>query len=55
MKMRRKLEKREKNERYRFVDFLVDLLFFVPELLFLPIRLLVWMVRPIVRLVTDIF
>ncbi|MBB4826168.1 hypothetical protein HNO89_003405 [Sporosarcina luteola] len=53
--MRRKKEKRENNERYRFVDFLMDLLFFVPELLFLPIRLLVWLARPIIRLVSDIF
>ncbi|MCG3087502.1 hypothetical protein [Sporosarcina cyprini] len=51
---RRKLRRRE-SERYRIIDFLADVTFFIPELLFLPIRLLIWMIRPLARLISDIF
>lgn len=53
--MRRRTVRKEHNERYRFSDFLLDVLFFIPELLFLPFRLLVWLVRPLLRLISDIW
>lgn len=51
--MRRRTVRKEHNERYRFSDFLLDVLFFIPELLFLPFRLLVWLARPLIRFIGD--
>ncbi|WP_047984152.1 hypothetical protein [Ornithinibacillus californiensis] len=45
---RRKKEntrKHRKGERYTFGDFIMDVLFWIPELVLLPFRLLFWLLR----------
>lgn len=45
---------KKNNDRYTVVDFIFDLLAWVPELLFLPFRILFWMVRGLIRFVFDL-
>ncbi|HLU23552.1 MAG TPA: hypothetical protein VKZ77_13890 [Bacillaceae bacterium] len=49
----RKYKKR--NDHYSFLDILADILFWIPEILLLPFRLLFWIVRGFGRLFHDIF
>ncbi|MBD7985990.1 hypothetical protein H9649_15570 [Sporosarcina sp. Sa2YVA2] len=53
--LRRKAKRKENNERYSALDILADILLFVPELLFLPIRLVLFLLRPLLRLIGDIW
>ncbi len=41
------------SNKYTVVDFLLDVLIWVPELLFLPFRMLFWMFRGLMRYVFD--
>ncbi|WP_170006281.1 hypothetical protein [Bacillus fonticola] len=45
----RRNRKRQTGDRYNFSDFIVDALFFVPELIMYPLRLLLWVGRGIGR------
>lgn len=47
--LRRKKKRRRDNELYSIADFFFDLLFWIPELLFLPFRLLFYGARGIIR------
>lgn len=47
---RSKCKKKEKESVYSWSDFLWDVLFYFPELLFLPFRLLWWGVKAIVKI-----
>ncbi|WP_188006630.1 hypothetical protein [Sporosarcina sp. ANT_H38] len=53
IKLRRKERRKNKNERYTILDFIVDVLFWIPELLFLPFRLLFIGGRYLFRLFSD--
>ncbi|MBL5769007.1 hypothetical protein [Heyndrickxia sporothermodurans] len=44
-KQSRKSIKKQKNERYTFWDFILDLLFWIPELFFWPFRILFRLVK----------
>ncbi|QAS54319.1 hypothetical protein HLI_19910 [Halobacillus litoralis] len=44
-------DKREGEGRYRFSDFITEVLCWVPELLIFPFRLLYWFVKGIGRLI----
>jgi len=42
-------QKSRNHSRYTFLDFLGDVLFYVPELILLPFRLLWWIVRGVIK------
>lgn len=51
-----KTRKRKKqNNDYTFFDVIFDVLFWLPELILLPFRLLFWLVRGFGRLIANIF
>ncbi|MCF6138990.1 hypothetical protein [Pseudalkalibacillus berkeleyi] len=41
--------------RYTFSDLLVDVMFWIPELILLPLRISYWMLRGLGRLIGEIF
>ncbi|MFP7168866.1 hypothetical protein [Terribacillus sp. FSL K6-0262] len=51
LRERRRKRKKEDNPNYKWD--VVELLFWVPELLFLPLRLLLWISRGIMRLLQN--
>lgn len=55
----RKIEKTRKskkdNEQYTFLDFILDVLFWIPELIFLPFRIMIWLLKGIGRLIANLF
>ena len=55
----RKKEKTRKSkkgtENYTFWDFVLDLLFWLPELILLPFRLAFWLLRGFGRLIWHLF
>ncbi|MEK5069929.1 hypothetical protein [Sporosarcina sp. FSL K6-1508] len=53
LKWRRKESRKKNNERYTIGDFFMDLLLWIPELLFLPFRLLFIGVRTIFRFIDN--
>ncbi|WP_155593548.1 hypothetical protein [Lysinibacillus cavernae] len=47
--------KNKKNDNgYTFLDFIFDVLFWIPELILLPFRVLFWLLRGIGRLIGGI-
>ncbi|HBT73311.1 MAG TPA: hypothetical protein DEB37_13985 [Lysinibacillus sp.] len=40
---------------YTFLDFIFDVLVWIPELILLPFRVLFWLLRGIGRLIGDVF
>ncbi|MGG3805455.1 hypothetical protein [Metabacillus fastidiosus] len=46
---------RKDNGHYTFVDFILDVLFWIPELIILPFRLVFWLIRGVGRFIFDIF
>ncbi|MGG3891767.1 hypothetical protein [Metabacillus fastidiosus] len=55
-KKKDKMRKRRKdNGHYTFVDFILDVLFWIPELIILPFRLVFWLIRGVGRFIFDIF
>lgn len=46
---------KKSNNDYAFLDFVLDVLFVIPELLFLPFRLIIWLFRGIGRLFSNLF
>ncbi|SOC15344.1 hypothetical protein SAMN05880501_10875 [Ureibacillus xyleni] len=53
-KNRTRKGKRSNND-YTFLDFIVDVLFMIPELLFLPFRLVFWLFRGVGRMFGNLF
>ncbi|MED4531785.1 hypothetical protein ABET51_03780 [Metabacillus fastidiosus] len=55
-KKKNKMRKNRKdNGHYTFVDFILDVLFWIPELIILPFRLIFWLIRGVGRFIFDIF
>ncbi|KGR77917.1 hypothetical protein CD29_13595 [Ureibacillus manganicus DSM 26584] len=55
-KKKSKTRKNKKgNNHYTFFDFILDALFWLPELLFLPFRIVFWLLRGLGRLIWDLF
>ena len=55
-KERGKREKKRRNlEGNSFIDFILEVLFWIPELIILPFRLIFWLIRGLGRLISDIF
>ena len=48
-------ERRRYSDRYTFGDFIFDVFFWIPELLFIPFRMLFWLVRGLGRVIGDLF
>ena len=46
---------KKSNGDYTLFDFIFDVLFWIPELIFLPFRLIFWLLRGIGRFIWDIF
>lgn len=56
MLVEKRSEKRRKKKRdgsYTFVDFVFDVLFYIPELIFLPFRLVFYLFRFLARSIFD--
>lgn len=51
----RKAQRRMEKERYTVVDFIIDVLFWIPELLIFPFRLLVFLLRSLGTLIKNFF
>ncbi|MEL3970808.1 hypothetical protein AAEO50_00810 [Rossellomorea oryzaecorticis] len=49
-KMREKRKKRNYGERFTVLDFLLELLCWIPEVLIFPFRMVYWLFRGIVKL-----
>lgn len=54
-KKRKTRKSKKSNGDYTFLDFIFDVLFWIPELIFLPFRLIFWLLRGIGRLIGDVF
>ncbi|RKL68818.1 hypothetical protein CR203_01875 [Salipaludibacillus neizhouensis] len=54
---RKKIKTRRKknNEKYSILDFIVDFLFWLPELVLLPFRLIIWLIRGVGRGLRNVF
>ncbi|WP_033826797.1 hypothetical protein [Bacillus andreraoultii] len=50
---RRKLYK--ENDRYTLLDFILDVLFWIPEVIVWPFRLLFWLIRGLGRLISNLY
>jgi hypothetical protein len=48
-----KRRKKKRNGSYTFVDFVFDVLFYIPELIFLPFRLVFYLFRFLARSIFD--
>lgn len=46
---------RKSRDRYTFSDFVMDLLFWIPELILLPLRLSFWLLRGLGRWIGEVF
>lgn len=53
-KLRRKEKRRKNNERYTVIDFFADILFWLPELIVLPFRLVFFIGRFLIRIIADL-
>ncbi|MCK1997378.1 hypothetical protein MPH47_09100 [Psychrobacillus psychrodurans] len=47
--------RRKYSDRYTFGDFMFEVFFWIPELLFLPFRMIFWLVRGVGRLIWNLF
>lgn len=48
-------QRRKNKEDNSFLDFFLDVLFAIPELIILPFRLVFWLIRGLGRFISDIF
>ncbi|ASN06433.1 hypothetical protein [Virgibacillus necropolis] len=48
-------KRKENNDNYRFLDFMLDVLFWIPELVLLPFRMIIWLFSGIGRLLRGLF
>ena len=47
--------RRNNSDRYTFGDVVFDILFWIPELLFLPFRMIFWLGRGVGRVIWNFF
>ncbi|MBM7650239.1 hypothetical protein JOC78_003224 [Bacillus ectoiniformans] len=56
MKRKKKSRKAKKNsDDYTIADFFFELLFWIPELLILPFRIIYWLARGLGRFISDMW
>ncbi|MDL4843057.1 hypothetical protein [Aquibacillus rhizosphaerae] len=53
--MRRKIKRKKNDGRGNIAEFFLEMLFWIPELLLFPIRMVVWLMRGIGKIIKDIF
>lgn len=51
----RKTQRRMANERYTVIDFIIDVLFWIPEIIIFPFRLLIFFLRTLGILIRNFF
>jgi hypothetical protein len=51
----KRTKKRDNGERFSFFDFLLELLFWIPEVLIFPFRLVYWLVRGIGKIIGELW
>ncbi|WP_407268589.1 hypothetical protein [Radiobacillus sp. PE A8.2] len=51
----RKRRRKVSNETYTFADGLFDLLFWIPELILFPLRIIFWLLKGVGKWIGDIF
>lgn len=54
-KKRKMRRSRKNNDNYTFVDFIIDVLSWIPELIMFPFRLIFWLIRGAGRLIWNVF
>ncbi|SET56596.1 hypothetical protein SAMN05216389_1158 [Oceanobacillus limi] len=47
--------RKKDNDRHTFIDFLADVLFWIPEVIIFPFRVLVFLIRGLGRWIGDLF
>lgn len=52
---RKENRSKKKRKAHDFVDFALEVLFWVPELIILPFRIVFWLIRGLGRLIADSF
>ncbi|MEH7380665.1 hypothetical protein V7138_09320 [Bacillus sp. JJ1533] len=52
--MKKRKKRKSKNGKYTFSDFLADVFFAIPEIIFFPIRVLIYVIRGFFRLIIDL-
>lgn len=55
MKKEIRRNRRKYSDRYTFGDFIFEVFFWIPELLFLPFRIVFWLVRGVGRVIGSLF
>lgn len=46
---------KKSNDNYTLLDFFLDMLFWIPELILFPLRLIFWLLRGLGRFIGEIF
>ncbi|MBD7944573.1 hypothetical protein H9650_10640 [Psychrobacillus sp. Sa2BUA9] len=54
-KKEKRAERKRQQEKYTWADVFGDIFFWIPELFFLPFRLLFWILRGLVRALGNLF
>ncbi|MBY0122796.1 hypothetical protein [Bacillus sp. S/N-304-OC-R1] len=54
-KRKEKRKIKQSSNSYTFGDFIFDVLFWIPELIILPFRLSLWLLRGLGRFILDLF
>ncbi|ATP40103.1 hypothetical protein CSE16_08585 [Solibacillus sp. R5-41] len=47
--------RRKGDDNYSLFDFLLEVLFWIPELILFPLRLIFWMLRGLGKLIGEVF
>jgi hypothetical protein len=48
-------KRRKAHDTYTFLDFIFDLLFYIPELVLFPFRMIFWLVRGLGKMIDNVF
>ncbi|MCM3584604.1 hypothetical protein M3182_02460 [Mesobacillus maritimus] len=54
-KKAKRITNKKHSDHYTFIDFLFDVLFYIPELILFPLRMIWWLIRGFGRLVGNLF
>ena len=52
---RKKRENKKSDDHYTLLDFILDVVFMIPELIILPFRIMIWLLRGLGRLIGNVF
>lgn len=54
-KKQKSRERRKNKNEYTFIDLIIDILFWLPELILLPFRIVFWLFRGVIRMIGNYF